>query len=226
VAGELYRCKNGPLALRQRYAQAKELFNDLTGRALGVQVSPDSQEPGTVLIDVTVVDGDHEVPIAFAGAGIQEALLLSTLLTGESGRVIVLDEPAVNLEPTLQHRVIPVLDARAQCIVITQSADLVPASTPANLSRIVRLAPHLSGTQVFRTPHDLPARARARWLQRLGTPEARALLFAAGVILCEGATETGALSRWWDSPHCHEWGPLSAANICLMKVDGDKTFDA
>lgn len=110
--------------------------------------------------------------------------------------------------------------------MITHSADLVPASTPANLSRIVRLAPHLSGTQVFRTPHDLPARARARWLQRLGTPEARALLFAAGVILCEGATETGALSRWWDSPHCHEWGPLSAANICLMKVDGDKTFDA
>lgn len=98
MAGELYRCKNGPLALRQRYAQAKELFNDLTGRALGVQVSPDSQEPGTVLIDVTVVDGDHEVPIAFAGAGTQEALLLSTLLTGESGRAIVL----VDILPALK----------------------------------------------------------------------------------------------------------------------------
>ncbi|QQM38059.1 AAA family ATPase [Streptomyces liliifuscus] len=225
VAGELYRCKNGPLALRQRYAQAKELFTDLTGRALGVQASPDPEEPGTMLIDVTVVDGDYEVPIAFAGAGIQEALLLSTLLTGKSGRVIVLDEPAVNLEPTLQRRLIPVLDARrAQCIVITHSADLVPASTPADLSRIVRLAPHPSGTQVFRTPQDLPAQEQTRWLQRLGTSEARAPLFAAGVILCEGATETGALSRWWDSTHCPEWGPLSAANICLMRVDGDTAF--
>ncbi|MGW0827364.1 ATP-dependent nuclease [Streptomyces sp. NPDC002845] len=225
AAGELYRCKNGPLALRQRYAQAKALFTDLTGRALGVQASPDPEEPGTMLIDVTVVDGDHEVPIAFAGAGIQEALLLSTLLTGEPGRVIVLDEPAVNLEPTLQRRLMPVLSARAQCIVITHSADLVPASTPADLSRIVRFAPHPSGTQVYRVPHGLSAQEQTRWLQRLGAAEARTLLFAAGVILCEGATETGALSRWWDSTHCPEWGSLSAANICLMKVDGDAAFD-
>ncbi|MCM1950946.1 hypothetical protein NC315_37135 [Streptomyces sp. G2] len=216
---ELYRLKNGPLPLRQRYQRIQARFKELVGTGFDVQATPDPEHPGNLLIDVTVPEGDHEYPIAFSGAGRQEALFLSTLLGGDAGRVIVLDEPGVHIEPTLQRRLIQAPDSTTQCLVITHSADLVPVTAPGDLARIVRLAPSQGGSQVHRIGH-LDPRDQTRWLQTLGPRDVRALLFSAGAVLCEGSTEVSALGTWWEG----SGNPPSGANISLIDVGGDKSF--
>ncbi|MFI8314528.1 ATP-dependent nuclease [Streptomyces microflavus] len=224
VPGELYRLKNGSLEQRARYDSIRGLFTHLVGCSFEVQATPDPETVGNLLIDVTLPEGGLEYPIAFAGAGRQEALVLSTLVAGDPGRVLVLDEPAVHIEPTLQRRLVYALQNRAQCIVITHSPDLVAVSKPVDLMRIIRVAPGAGGSTIRRVPKQLEANQQARWLQRLGTGDTRSLLFAAGAVLCEGPTEVGALSTWWEVNQKPGWVPPSGANIALVDVGGDHGF--
>jgi hypothetical protein len=219
VPAELYRLKNGPLRLRQRYQRIQDRFEALMGTGFDVQATPDPDNSGSLLIDVTVPEGDIEYPVAFSGAGRQEALFLSTVLVGDPGRVIVLDEPGVHIEPTLQRRLTQAADDDTQCLVITHSADLVPVAAPGDLNRIVRLAPSPQGSMAHRIG-VLDPKEQSRWLQVLGPRDTRALLFSAGAVLCEGATEVSALSTWWESSS----NPPSSANIALIDVGGDKAF--
>jgi hypothetical protein len=219
IPAELYRLKNGPLRLRQRYQRIQDRFKALMGTGFDVQATPDPDTVGNLLIDVTVPEGGFEYPVAFSGAGRQEALFLSTVLVGDPGRVIVLDEPGVHIEPTLQRRLTQAADDGTQCLVITHSADLVPVTAPGDLNRIVRLAPSARGSVAHRVG-GLGPMEQSRWLQVLGLRDTRALLFSAGAVLCEGATEVSALGTWWESSS----NPPSSANIALIDVGGDKAF--
>ncbi len=224
VPGELYRLKNGSLEQRNHYQNIRDLFTHLVGCPFEIQAVPDPEKSDGLLIDVTLPEGGLEYPIAFAGAGRQEALVLSALVAGDPGRVLVLDEPAVHIEPTLQRRLVHALQDRAQSIVITHSANLVPVGRPADLMRLIRLAPGENGSAIRRVPHQLDANQQARWLQRLGSGDARSLLFAAGAVLCEGPTEVGALTTWWEANKGPEWVPPSGANVALVDVGGDHGF--
>ncbi|WP_327110920.1 hypothetical protein OG206_00285 [Streptomyces sp. NBC_01341] len=219
VPSELYRLKNGPLPLRQRYQRIQDRFRELVGTGFDVLATPDPGQSGHLLIDVTVAEGDYEYPIAFSGAGRQEALFLSTILVGDPGRVIVLDEPGVHIEPTLQRRITQASSDDTQCLVITHSADLVPVSAPSDLSRILRLSLSPAGSKAHRAD-QLEPKTQARWLQVLGLRDTRSLLFCAGAVLCEGATEVGGLGTWWESSST----PPSSANFALIDVGGDKAF--
>ena len=148
IPAELARLKNGSFAQRGQYEKIKTSFQNLTQRQLGLRMQPEpANEVGhdRLSIDPVVVDSNNELPIQFAGAGAQEALVLSTLLTSEPGRVIVLDEPAVNVEPTMQRRLSAILRSLGQCLVITHSPDLVVVDGPDDLAKIVRLAPTENG---------------------------------------------------------------------------------
>ncbi|MFE6869293.1 hypothetical protein ACFVFS_22415 [Kitasatospora sp. NPDC057692] len=102
VAAELHRLKNGSIEEQQRFAQVREVFKDITRLDLHLRSFP-SADAG-ITIDILVGPAARAQVAQFAGAGVQEALLLATLLAGEPGRVVVLDEPAVNLHPTVQRR--------------------------------------------------------------------------------------------------------------------------
>jgi len=229
VAAELYRLKIGRARDRGRFEQVRVTFKGLTGRVLDVRahhVPADGGDAG-MIIEPVVMDGRGERPVEFSGAGVQEALLLSVLLPGEPGRVLVLDEPAVNLEATVQRRLLRHVRGPGQCLVITHHADLVPVQESADLGRVVRVAPGESGSRVLRPDlGDLAARESRQWLRRLEPVHVRGLLFASAVILCEGATEVGVLSRWW--LHVGRIGlrDPEAANIPLVSVDGQAQFGA
>ena len=180
-----------------------------------------------MVIEPVVVDGRGERPVAFSGAGVQEALLLSVLLADQAGKVLVLDEPAVNLEATAQRRLLRRVRGPGQCLVITHHADLVPVEEPADLGRIVRIAPGPSGARVLRPDlGDLAARESQRWLRLLEPAHVRGLLFAPAVIFCEGPTEVRALPAWWR--HARKIGlrDPEAANIPVISVDGHTRFGA
>ncbi len=226
VGAELYRLKNGYPDERQRFGEIQATFKALTGHDLEVRARPAPQDGSAAMIVEPTVNGRHgERLVELSGAGMQEALVLSTLLDRRSGRIAVLDEPAVNLEPTVQRRLIGRVRGPGQHLVITHSADLVPYEEPGDLSRIVRVAQGPSGSCLCRPrPQDGAGTDDLRELKLMEPADVRALLFAAGVILCEGTTETGAMPRWWRNASAHGLPDPEAANIAVITVGGEKAY--
>nr|WP_240940220.1 AAA family ATPase [Planosporangium flavigriseum] len=225
IPAELFRLRNGDVTAQRRYAAIEHTFRDLTGRRLGLRtrVEPTHISADGLIIEPTVITDDREYPIEFAGAGAQEALVLSFLLPGEPGRVIVLDEPAVNVEPTMQRRLIRTLRTTGQCVVITHSPDVVPVDQPGDLENIIRLAPTKAGPRPRRAGL-IHRREWSRWLKLFEPTHVRALLFASKDILCEGATEVGALRQWWSDTALWQLPNPEAENMPIIDVGGDHGF--
>ncbi len=231
VPVDLYRLKNGDRQAKARYRAVLECFTAITGRSFDVQniapVSPNNPEQSSAVARVVVSSGEHEVPLEFSGLGAWEALVISTLISGDPGRTVVLDEPALNLHPTLQRRVIGRLAEMAnnQFVVITHSPYLVPTETGLEMKRIVRVEQRNGASEASRLdPHGLTNEdAVVKALAE--SADARALLFAAGVVLVEGGTELGALPGWWSaSLAAKSSGTPDDLNIAIFSVDGDGGF--
>ncbi|WP_405988395.1 AAA family ATPase [Streptomyces sp. NBC_00986] len=219
VAAELHRLKNGDLREQEIFHRTVTTFKDITGLDLHLRSRP----IGSDELEIDVLVGTHESVriVHFEGAGVQEALLLSTLIAGDPGRFVVLDEPAVNLHPALQRNLVRHL-ADLHGVVITHSPDLVPSQSIDDLARVVRLTRTPTGTHTNTLPSDREQQL-GQWIQKLVVADIRALLFASGVVLCEGATEVGALGQWWRDGTSSYDSPESA-NIVLIDVGGDSSF--
>jgi energy-coupling factor transporter ATP-binding protein EcfA2 len=223
----LFRLKNGDSADRLRFASIQGLFGRLTGQQFDVELAQDAlaaaNSAASLRISPVVVRAGQDLSMEFAGAGMWEALLLSATLSESAGRVIVLDEPARNLHPTLQRRLLDELrGAAGQFIVTTHSPYLVPMSSNPN-SAICRLALRDGVTHAhFLTTHGGDARLQ----KALGeSVDARALLFAHAVVLVEGGTELGALPEWFaKSKTAVSKGAPDALNVVVFSVDGDAGF--
>jgi energy-coupling factor transporter ATP-binding protein EcfA2 len=227
----LFRLKNGNAADRRQYAAIQGLFRRLTGRTFDIAFASMSPEQGeesaaTLQISAVVDHHGHDLAVDFAGAGMWEALLLSATLPESAGLVAVLDEPARNLHPTLQRRLLTEMRrAPGQFILTTHSPYLVSMSEHRDLIGIVR----------FETAHGVTRQRRlasggepgsARLRKALGeSADARALLFARGVVLVEGGTELGALPEWFGkSVTAERFGAPDALNVVIFSVDGDRSF--
>jgi energy-coupling factor transporter ATP-binding protein EcfA2 len=225
VAGEIFRLKNGDFREKERFRQIQSTFRSLTGRDLEVRARPAGDGEAVLVIEPTVTGQHGERLVELSGAGVQEALVLSTLLRSAPGRITVLDEPAVNLEPTVQRRLVRQVRGPGQYLVITHSADLIPFDEPDDLRRIVRLAPSMSGSQLRQPNYDTAdSRNQFRQLQLIQPAEIRSLLFAQAAVLCEGQTEVGALSRWWNTARNTDLPDLGATNVTFVGVDGHSGY--
>jgi len=223
----LFRLKNGAAADRRVFVTIQELFRRLTGATFDVMLAADSARsadaPVTLRIAPVVGRARHDLAMEFAGAGVWEALLLSATLSDSRGRVVILDEPARNLHPTLQRRLLDELrGAPGQFIVTTHSPYLVPVKDASDTA-ICRLALSDGATRAHFLPSaDDDARLRKALAE---SADARALLFAHGVVLVEGGTELGALPAWFaKSQTAQKKGTPEALNVAIFSVDGDTGF--
>lgn len=228
VGAELFRLKMGDPQERERFREIQATFKELTGRQLEVRARPALPEgdgDAAMIIEPTVIGRHGERLVELSGAGIQEALVLSALLQDSPGRVTVLDEPAVNLEPTVQRRLTRRVRGPSQYLVITHNADLVPFEEQSDLDRIARVAPSPAGSQIHQPDYAaLRHKDHLRQLQLLEPAEVRSLLFARAVILCEGQTEVGALPRWWRTAPDVGLPDPGAANVSLISVYGHSGY--
>lgn len=231
IPARLFRLKNGDAADRRQYAATQDLFMRLTGRmfdiALATTQSAQGEESSADLQISAVVDHDgRDLAIDFVGAGIWEALLLSATLRESAGLVAVFDEPARNLHPTLQRRLLTEMRrAPGQFILTTHSPFLVSTGEHGDLTSIVRFDMAHAVTRPRRLVTG-GERDTARIRKALGeSADARALLFARGVVLVEGGTELGALPEWFrKSVTAARLGTPDALNVVIFSVDGDSTF--
>jgi energy-coupling factor transporter ATP-binding protein EcfA2 len=227
----LFRLKNGNAADRRQYAAIQDLFKRLTGRTFDIALASTSPRQGEesaadLQISAIVDHHGHDLAIDFAGAGIWEALLLSATLPESAGLVAVLDEPARNLHPTLQRRLLTEMRrAPGQFILTTHSPYLVSIREHRDLTGIVRFdTTHAVTRQRRLMANDEPYSARLRKALG-GSADARALLFARGVVLVEGGTELGALPEWFGkSLTAERLGTPDALNVVIFSVDGDLSF--
>jgi predicted ATPase len=202
----LARLKNGDPAARARYQRIRELFTEFTQgrgcevRLLQVQQPAQDGQAGTtaqvpaIWVTVNASDGsaglDPEVPIEFAGAGAWEALVLASVLGEPSASVVVLDEPAVALHPSLQRQLgAHLLSAPAQFLVITHSAELLPLGGATGI-KLVRLdRDDKNATRAW--PVD--DACRVKMARKLAAKGNERLPFAWRAILCEGQDDVEAI---------------------------------
>lgn len=257
----LFGLKNGIARDRERYGMVQSTFQNLApGRYFDVSfrlstsrsasnyppISPppaDSEQspPLELTAEITpfireepeVVD--WELPIQFAGAGVWEALVLAEAIADSSDRVIVLDEPALNLHAGWQRLLIRELrNGSGQFVVITHSSYLVPMNDQEDLDCLVRLARGVTGaTQGYRLPSVLRddtdgSDLRKRIVKEYSAAaDARALLFTDIAVLVEGETELGLFPRWFDRISDEKGeGARSSPHLGFFSVRGDKNFTA
>jgi hypothetical protein len=207
----LLRLKNGTPAERARYRVIRRLFREFTqGRSCEVRLMriPQTEQSSTALegsgssttdvpavwVTVNVLADDDEtapeVPIEFAGAGAWEALVLASALAERTASVVVLDEPAIALHPTLLRVLGAYLQkANAQFIVITHSSELLSLEPSAN-AQIVRFD---RSEQAATRAWLLPEALRRQMSRKLIAKGNEGLPFAWRCVLCEGADDVEAV---------------------------------
>ncbi|MBK8078473.1 MAG: AAA family ATPase [Kineosporiaceae bacterium] len=232
TAVELLRLKNGDARERARFHRAQDVFTQITGRRLDVRQQAVDVGADThrllvvpVVVDVHPEHGhDVDIPLRLSGAGVEEAAFLAVLLTDDR-HTLLLDEPATNLGPVAQRRLLDVLrQSRAgrQTILITHSAHLVPMRDAADLAAVTRLD-HRDGRTLAHRPR-LDQREFEDLKELLRQPRMRDLLFAAGVVLVEGPTEVDAFEVWLAQADARGLATPQSAHVVFVSVDGDERF--
>ena len=159
-----------------------------------------------------------EIPIDMAGQGHRELLSLLTALIGRPGSVVFLDEPASNVHPTLLFQFLMDLLGRGECsrelgrnqvIVITHSPAVAKLFMEADIGAsdlsIIRVHRGRDGASVigYLTP-DKWQGSIEEFLKAIGRMVNPSVLFARGVVLCEGPADRAflemalRLSCWWE----------------------------
>lgn len=216
-----------------------EEANHLAPHGSLLQWTPTEQENGTsqtqpveprqtaqVRVEVTLLDERRESLLADEGAGMWELLILSALIHESDGRIVLLDEPASNMHPGMQRRIRERLRSVAgQLLVVTHSQHLLPTHA-GEFTKVARLSKPGASTVLHRLPvAGVKGLEPAKLEQELTTSsDVGGLLFASGVILVEGDTETAALSEWFPQIAISGGATLDDLGVALYAVGGKNDF--
>ncbi|MCH8915792.1 MAG: AAA family ATPase [Thaumarchaeota archaeon] len=149
---------------------------------------------------IQLVKNKIPIPLEFASSGTMELISLLTALIGQKNKVILLDEPALNLHSILQRRVLQLIQEAVtknnnQVIMITHSPYLV---NPEKIRNLWKFSPSKSGTKVINVNQalgDFNENDQKKTIQRLHNSEVRAILFQHGVIFVEGPSDKMVLEK-------------------------------
>ena len=232
----LYRLKmSAETQERERYAKIKEEFRRLAGQEHDFDVVQRTQTqaapnvaPGTTRIGlayeigITVKTAKGWIGLDFAAAGLLELILILTAVIGERDRILLLDEPALNLHPGKQLELLRLLEegtSDSQVIMITHSPYLV---SEKRVGQVLRLQREADATKVYRLKKKNSAfRAKlAKEIRR--NPAIKLALFSAGVILVEGDDEEAALPVWLSK--CTPPVDLIERNVIVANSHGDSSL--
>jgi energy-coupling factor transporter ATP-binding protein EcfA2 len=136
---------------------------------------------------VVVKDRDTWVPLSSSAAGVFELLVLLTILIGQEDKVLLLDEPALNLHPTKQVQLRKILERSTstnQVLVVTHSPLLVSMDYSDHTWRFFHDS---EGTRAIGLKElGYSQNVRRRIGGAITEEEWGGLLFASGLVVVEG----------------------------------------
>jgi ABC-type branched-subunit amino acid transport system ATPase component len=208
LALDLFQLKNGVEAKRDRYAKVREAFNNILGSRYDFDVVLRTRQETAMNVvsgvgDVSrtatkhdvaieVNDGKGWVHLDFAAAGLYELLAILFVVIGEPDKLLLLDEPALNLHPVLQLEVRRTLersltDSNNQVILLTHSPFMVSTGEGVVVMRFFR---GVDGTEVV-VVRDGTERAGPKGQHGGAISEIdwATTLFAAGLVIVEGPSD-------------------------------------
>lgn len=162
-------------------------------RFLGVRTREGATAQYELIIQV--VDGDIAVPLDFAAAGLFESLILLDALLGHERKVILLDEPALNLHPILQKRFLELaknaISSNNQIVMISHSPYFIDynivAKTDPTISTNLLYVRKQQNSSVVLMPDDIELKLKPH----LFRPE---IFFSKCNIIVEGAADLATLA--------------------------------
>ncbi len=224
LALHLYRKKMGVKEDRDQYEAVQNLFHRLTHRRFDVGAPrrvPEGTHETEIPLELRIEsEWGPDVPLEYAGAGRAEALFLSTLVASARDAVVLLDEPAQNLHPTVQGLLLQELQGptSSQFVAVSHSPGLVPS----DVRLVSRFYTRNGATQRGALASEIGDDERARIEKALrNSGHMKAMLFTRGVVLVEGPTESESLPVWYGE---HFGYDPNSADVVFHSVDGDRGF--
>lgn len=145
-------------------------------------------------VDIQIVKEKVKVPLELAGAGLSELLHLLTLIVEQDHKVILLDEPALNLHPNMQNNIHNLLKelsnkSKNQIMIITHSPYFITSEYLNDMWRLVIKDDHSIAINIKNELLHLSNKNRDRIVLEFSNIDARSLLFGRGVVFTEGLSD-------------------------------------
>ncbi len=156
-------------------------------------------------LSVEIKKNEKWLPLSSCGQGIAQLLLISTAIAMSRDRILLMDEPAQNLHPSMQTRILKLIredNGRGmQSVIVTHSPYFVETDTLQGIIHVEMrngdsvaqdLESLLHGDE-FSGAKGSEAEEKVRF--RLRNPEVRTLLFAKGIVIVEGPSDSVVVER-------------------------------
>jgi predicted ATPase len=170
---------------------------------------------------IYVSTSDFAAAIENSAAGALEALILCVCIAGFENKVILLDEPALNLHPGMQRAIYKYIKEKKEnhYIIVTHSPYMLGID---DLGSVIRMQMINGASEAFKCDISGLNGKEIEKMQKevLLNPNLRASLFANAVVLVEGEGEEAAFPIWFEKCNFN----VIDYNISLYSVSGEDSF--
>ena len=178
----------------ERLFQDRGLGLELITESLSFKRPRDGREQFPIRRIMVVDKARLRLPLDRVGAGARGVLYLLAAVYGARESVVMLDEPGINLHPTMLQKVVDGMDGQDsgnQILVITHSPDLLRCEMARSGTRIVRVANTNGQSRIYQDTDKTGKDAMdPRGIARIIDP---AVFFAKLAVVVEGESDRAVL---------------------------------
>ena len=142
---------------------------------------------------IQIFKDDLVIPLELSAAGIFESLILLVALLGHRQKTILLDEPALNLHPSMQMRMQELMKkaikADNQLVVITHSPYLLDVEELDSIWRFFKEDDSTTVINMEKSLQEIDKEDKEKIVRQFRSSDVRSILFSNGVILVEGPSD-------------------------------------
>ena len=181
----------------------------------------------TLRVPVTIIANDEleeQFPIEDAGAGVRESIYLLALALGSGDSVLLLDEPSINMHPSLAREILGQIfsSEKSQILVTTHSPAIVSFVAFENPSKILYVRKTGLSSTVATYDEALELSETERNLLRYTVDPG--IFFAKCVVLVEGESDKSLMMGVWRLLGLGSGGDLNYNDILVVPACSKKNL--
>ena len=182
----------------------------------------------TLQVPVTVVVNDsleEQFPIADVGAGVRESIYLLALVLGSRDSVVLLDEPSINMHPSLTRKILgKISDIEENQILITTHSPAIASFAAFENPATILYVRKSDSSSVVKTLGDEAREMLEEKRKRLRYMVDPGIFFAKCVVLVEGESDKSLMIGIWRRLELDVKRDIYY-DILVVPVGGKKNFE-